>query len=203
MVCFQRPSVLKLIYTSNQLVDLEKGTSLRFPFKIKELSDLGFLKCIPQQFSPSRFSMTKSSHDQIHWKSFAYSISLLVIHYIGRALKNLLQSTYVHTYWSMESFWCIIPKITLGNWWSKAHNVQRTDLNTQALIVHIILGSGKNVNGQDSSCSQRNPTLVGGISISTMDYNIICEMSSLVSRNRHLLDKGGLENMSEEESKIA
>lgn len=61
MVCPQGLSILELTYTSKQLIDFKKGTGLCFPFKIKELSDLGFPKCIPQHFRPSRFSMKKRS----------------------------------------------------------------------------------------------------------------------------------------------
>lgn len=61
MVCLQRLSIIGLLYASNQLVDLTKGTGLCFPLKTKELLVLGFPKCIPQHFSPLRFSMRKRS----------------------------------------------------------------------------------------------------------------------------------------------
>lgn len=77
MVCLQGLSISEFIYTSKQLVDFKKGTGLCCSFQIKELSDLGFLKCIPQHFSPLKFSMKKRPHDQVHWRSFAYSSLLL------------------------------------------------------------------------------------------------------------------------------
>lgn len=143
MVCPQGISIFGFIYISSQLVDFKTGTGLCFSFKIRELSGLGFPKCIPQHFNHSRFSAKKRPHDQIHWRNLAYSISLLVIHNMGGALKNFIQSTILHTYLTMESSWCAIPKIILGNYCAKAHTVQSTVLNTQALTECIILGSRK------------------------------------------------------------